>query len=748
MRVRGQWSGPGPRGSRFGRRASCRGAAFLVGGLAVAWLSQGCLPTLGDAVARCDATHAACPGGASCDVAAGRCVQDPPAQGDFSDIAVTPADRALVVQETGDLVFRVTNPGRGRALRVDAIEIDYVPAGDAEAAGGPSFDLDAGTLPASVPADGGEGATPFEFRVRHRRYDDGRQRTAVVTLRNDNTRDAGLRTIRWTLTSPGRTCSPTVGVPPALDLGLVRAGETREVDLVLSNPAKCAATVYGIAFDGDPGFTLRAEGREYPSAGAASAPVLPTPVVVPAEGAVTWKVGFVPASGDPAQAVLSLTTDDPAAPGGRRVVQVSANGDLPCLRVVPDAADFGAKLRGAKAGIEVSLESCGRVPLEVREVALAEPANPEFQLEFSAFGRAAPTAGSPWSLEPGAAASFLVTYAPTDVTPFGQDGQPLWDLAQVRIAGNGFQDITTLPARGFGVEVDCPSPVIQIEEGEEVSVGTVLHLHGEQSVPASGSLKSLAWTVTGPEGNHQALVPSASFATPTYQVDVEGEYRFCLDACDSSRCSGDETCRTTVCRIVHVVAPCAIHVELTWDTPGDPDPYDTGTDKGTDLNLHFTHPFASGEDLDGDGKPDGWFDVPYDCFWFNQKPDWETTNPSANDDPRLDRDDDDGAGPENLNLCRPVNGRVYRVGVHGWDDHGYGPSYPWVRIYLYDQLVFERNLKPLDVLLQTCDLWEVARITWGPTPKVEGVQNPDGSQKITPKYMPKDFAQPGGTNCL
>ena len=40
----------------------------------------------------------------------------------------------------------------------------------------------------------------------------------------------------------------------------------------------------------------------------------------------------------------------------------------------------------------------------------------------------------------------------------------------------------------------------------------------------------------------------------------------------------------------------------------------------------------------------------FDCFWFNAHPNWGSFDPSVDDDPGLDRDDTDGAGPENLFL--------------------------------------------------------------------------------------------------
>jgi hypothetical protein len=46
----------------------------------------------------------------------------------------------------------------------------------------------------------------------------------------------------------------------------------------------------------------------------------------------------------------------------------------------------------------------------------------------------------------------------------------------------------------------------------------------------------------------------------------------------------------------------------------------------------------------------------------------------------------------------------------------------------------------------TCDMWEVASIEW-PGCKVTQAANPDGSLKITHKYLNPAFVQIGGGGC-
>jgi hypothetical protein len=216
---------------------------------------------------------------------------------------------------------------------------------------------------------------------------------------------------------------------------------------------------------------------------------------------------------------------------------------------------------------------------------------------------------------------------------------------------------------------------------------------------------------------------------PTFSVDVAGTYEFQLTVWDNS---GLESCvpwHTTVL----VIPDEAIHVELLWHTPADSDETDQGPEAGSDLDLHLVHlnhAYAETKG-DGNGPPDPWFVAPFDCFWFNAHPNWGLFDPSADDDPGLDLDDTDGAGPENVNLDFPERGTDYGIGVHYWKDHGFGTSYATLRIYIHANLVSEIE----NVKLEPSDLWNAATISW-PDATVETVPGADEKQfHITSNYM-------------
>jgi hypothetical protein len=317
----------------------------------------------------------------------------------------------------------------------------------------------------------------------------------------------------------------------------------------------------------------------------------------------------------------------------------------------------------------------------------------------------------------------------------GAEGEP--DAAEqspeatAAIESDSLVPTREVPVTEAGVTVESPTAVIECTEGDEVIPQTVLHLHGDGSYASSGQIAKWEWNVEQPSGSLSVFTPSKNFPNPTFEANVAGWYRFSLTVWDEE---GTPSCCPQPTFEVRVIPDEAIHIELLWHTPDDPDESDTGPDAGSDVDLHVQHPWAGGPDLDGDGKPDGWFDMPFDCFWFNAHPNWGSYDPALNDDPGLDRDDTDGAGPENVNLDIPEN-VLYLVGVHYWNDHGYGPAFATVRVYIYAELVFEAA----DVMLLDSDMWTVCTVEW-PSGEVTPVSTPTGL-KITQQYHNPFFFQ-------
>jgi hypothetical protein len=134
-----------------------------------------------------------------------------------------------------------------------------------------------------------------------------------------------------------------------------------------------------------------------------------------------------------------------------------------------------------------------------------------------------------------------------------------------------------------------------------------------------------------------------------------------------------------------------LRVEITWETAGDPDP---GDDVGTDLDLHLLHPDAAGVWLGS-----------FDCFKDNPNPGWGT--PGPDEDPRLIIRDDDGAGPEIIQITGPESVE-YGIGVHYADDLGFGTSSATVRVWIDGSLLYEYA----DKALQNGEFWNLGTVAW------------------------------------
>jgi hypothetical protein len=316
--------------------------------------------------------------------------------------------------------------------------------------------------------------------------------------------------------------------------------------------------------------------------------------------------------------------------------------------------------------------------------------------------------------------------SPTDAT-----GDLVPFTATLRVNSNAMPAERDVPVEGIGSEHECPTPVIVIMEGEEVIPQTRLHLDGTQSFGAA-PIVGYEWTVEQPSGAVGFFSPSPSAASPQFSADVAGLYTFHLKVSDAN----GESCGPDATAQVMVVPDDALHIELLWSTPLDSIQTDTGGEAGTDLDLHLVHPFAAGIDIDGDGSRDGYFDIPYDCFWFNTEPVWGSFT-DAGSDPRLDRDDTDGGGPENMNMASPQDGVAYRVGVHYWDAHQFGPSFATLRVYVYGTLVYEAA----DVRLVQGDLWDALSIAW-PSGEITRKVGAEDQPVIYPMIYSEEFPHP------
>jgi len=132
---------------------------------------------------------------------------------------------------------------------------------------------------------------------------------------------------------------------------------------------------------------------------------------------------------------------------------------------------------------------------------------------------------------------------------------------------------------------------------------------------------------------------------------------------------------------------------MTWDHPS------------SDVDIHLIQEGDRADYMSGK-----------DCYYANCNTSLSNGNPRLNwgpggsiDDPRLDLDDVNGFGPENINIEEPEQFQRYLVGVHYYRADGFGnegATEVTIRIYLFGILQFEEAM----ILEDTNNWWDVAFI--------------------------------------
>ena len=226
------------------------------------------------------------------------------------------------------------------------------------------------------------------------------------------------------------------------------------------------------------------------------------------------------------------------------------------------------------------------------------------------------------------------------------------------------------------------------------------------------------WSVQQPVGSVSRFVPSNEDPTPTFEMNVAGDYTFYVQVLDAN--AVPDQVLATASLFMRAVPGSDLHISLTWRTPGDPDESDTGGgggfSAGSDVDLHVLRTDR--------GKT--WFNWDDDCYWESPTQSWA---PSTEGSVSLDRDDTDGAGPENTNLSGWLPASL-SVGVHYWSDWGYGKSLATVRIYLRGELIEEWS----DVEIRNGDLWHSHTIDGATGAATRVTVAGSDAPSITPEY--------------
>ena len=276
---------------------------------------------------------------------------------------------------------------------------------------------------------------------------------------------------------------------------------------------------------------------------------------------------------------------------------------------------------------------------------------------------------------------------------------------------------STVDVSEHDTSTDTDEAIITTGSAKVVRPGTKLNL--DISLPPSleAEIVGWQWSAIQPDGSAVSFQPNANIKNPTLEPWVIGDYVFRLALLDN-------TGRTHYAQEHRLmVAPRGgLHIELTWHTPTDPDETDTGSGSswsaGSDVDLHLLHPRANGQYFDGE----------YDCYWEHTQPNWSTSGLDGSN-PTLDRDDTDGAGPEVISLLSSEPDATYRVGVHYWNDWGYGTSLATIRIYIDGVLQDEWT----NVQIVDGDMWESHEIDLA-SGEVRRLTIEDDEPQIIPMY--------------
>jgi len=635
-------------------------------------------------------------------------------------------DYSLAIRNTGDAPLTLTKPP---TLTFQGCEGDPADLFTLEFDANVAFPVQ--VAPGGAEADWPDLPTSLVLSVTYHPAPGDCPRSAVIHIESDDP-DRPVLEVRLEVI---RGEPHLEAEPSPLDLGYVPEGEGQEGLLTLRNTGLGDLRISQVSFIGKEGFFVqwkcpRKDGSSadvWLPVGAKSttldATVCAEEVLILRNSAFTVPVKYQAIDDLPAKATISFVSNDPeydASKGEALEVELRANVGGPCLRLIPSPVDFGGVVAPGAKQMSVRMTSCGDQDVAVTSITLDPAGSADFQVDLSNLGPF--NAANPLVLGPGETSrEFVIRFLPQTVDK-DPTGAVVPDTSTLLIANNSPAQVLKVPVKGLGVEAQCAKCQFTIRAGAKVLADgaaveplTLLNLADESFDPtdplAGGGITKRLWTVAQPPGSVENFQPSPYLPETNFACNIVGEYVFTLTVENAQGCS--DTCSKTIL----VNPPQGIHIELTWNTPTDPDQSDQcspGLRCGTDMDLHVVHPYARGDVLDPNGGPYGYFDDTWDCYWSNAHPVWDP--PHAADplyQPNLDRDDTDGAGPENFTYPIPLKDKCLRVGVHYFDDHEYGRSYPTIRVFLDSATpIYEKTLsKGMNML----DMWDVGKVCYWDT---------------------------------
>ncbi len=541
------------------------------------------------------------------------------------------------------------------------------------------------------------------------------------------TNDSKARNVKLTVSSH-RQGAEIALEPHVITFGQVEGGEQAQEKLTLSNLGQDALQIESVHLNGSQDFSLTLNGQDF----LGNEQLWKDPdgdgePGLAANSSVELEVIYHPEVIGPDEAELSIRSSDAV----QREIKVSIVGNSveSCISVRPNPLDFTGAALYSTVTKPVSIESCGLQPLTISRFYIEQAGDQTFWIDIDSpqaplrlpgrtVGEAAPSE------------SLFVNFVPNRAQAYA---------GKLVIESDAkLQPRFELPLSGEGLINDCPTARIS-SNNLQLAPGDFVELDGSRSFDEDGHIVRWEWSlVSHPEEsraqiaeryqninqpNDSAVPDDPSTPKAKFFVDAPGTYVFELRVSDDLG-SGAESgaCASSIARLnVEVKPNTEIWVQMLWSTPGDSDETDA---YGTDIDLHLKKPGTAwkGDSLSVTDDP-----AKYSCSAQNRRPDWGEEG--AANDPVLDLDDTNGAGPESIYIISPERasdmGGPYQVAAYYYRAcadfdcrEPYGASNVTIRVFLGGEL----NTEWQNTLESNHSWWVAGNLYWeGEGGRVESV---------------------------